>query len=264
MGRRPTQSPGAGGWRPAVDIEVRRVEFGDIAPLRELHRAEARCQVVADSLLGRDLADPYLFLVNGRTAGYGGVRKRIDPGRAMEFYTLPAVRALASPMARAFLQSSGATEIEAQTNIPLMLLMLYDCGRNVRVENYLFDDAVTTHLACPRGVFRRGRSDDPVPEPERKWVIEAEGAIVANGGYLTHYNPPYGDIYMEVAEPWRRQGFGSYLVQELKRVCYEAGRKPAARCNADNVASRRTLEKAGLLPCGLRLVADVAVGGATG
>ena len=58
-----------------------------------------------------------------------------------------------------------------------------------------------------------------------------------------------------------QQGFGSYLVQELKRVCYEAGKKPAARCNADNVASRRTLQKAGFLPCGRLLVGDVTPSG---
>jgi GNAT superfamily N-acetyltransferase len=73
---------------------------------------------------------------------------------------------------------------------------------------------------------------------------------VATGGFLTHSNPPYGDVYMAVAESHRRRGYGSYLVQELKRVCYEAGRRPAARCNAANVASRKTLEKAGMLPCG--------------
>jgi RimJ/RimL family protein N-acetyltransferase len=81
--------------------------------------------------------------------------------------------------------------------------------------------------------------------------------VVATGGFLSHYNPPYGDIYMEVAEPFRRMGFGSYLIQELKRVCCEAGKKPAARCNPDNLASRRALEKAGLLPCGHFLVGEV-------
>ena len=53
---------------------------------------------------------------------------------------------------------------------------------------------------------------------------------------------------MEAVEPFRRQGFGSYLVQELKRCAYELGSIPCARCNPDNVASRETLQKAGLIP----------------
>jgi predicted GNAT family acetyltransferase len=54
---------------------------------------------------------------------------------------------------------------------------------------------------------------------------------------------------MEVAEPFRMRGFGAYLVQELKRICYEAGSIPCARCNTANTASRRTLQKACFVPC---------------
>jgi hypothetical protein len=52
-------------------------------------------------------------------------------------------------------------------------------------------------------------------------------------------------------------GYGSYLVQALKRICYEIGKTPAARCSASNTASRQTMQKAGLLPCGHILVGDV-------
>ena len=82
-----------------------------------------------------------------------------------------------------------------------------------------------------------------------EWLIEHDGAIVATGGIATHYNPPYGDLYMEVDERSRRRGYGSYLIQELKRACYEMGRVPSARCNATNAASRATLQRAGLIPC---------------
>ena len=66
---------------------------------------------------------------------------------------------------------------------------------------------------------------------------------------MLHYNPPYGDLYMEVDEPFRGRGYCSFLIQELKRVCYEIGRVPAARCDVANVASLATLQRAGLLPC---------------
>jgi GNAT superfamily N-acetyltransferase len=72
---------------------------------------------------------------------------------------------------------------------------------------------------------------------------------VATGGLAFHYNPPYGDIYLEVAAAQQRKGLGSYLVQELKRLCYEMGCVPAARCNQGNVGSRRTLQRAGMFPC---------------
>jgi GNAT superfamily N-acetyltransferase len=81
-----------------------------------------------------------------------------------------------------------------------------------------------------------------------EWRLQVDGETVGNGGILFHYNEPYGDVYMEIKEPYRRRGFGAYLVQELKRAAYELGSIPAARCGRDNVPSRRTLQKAGFVP----------------
>lgn len=79
-------------------------------------------------------------------------------------------------------------------------------------------------------------------------MLELDGNVVAQGGILFHYNRPHGDIYMEVAEPFRRRGLGSYFVQELKREAYDLGSIPCARCNTTNIPSRRTLQKAGFIP----------------
>ncbi|MBV9850691.1 MAG: GNAT family N-acetyltransferase [Armatimonadetes bacterium] len=248
-----------------MNIQVRRVEFNEVEGLRGLYREETNCRILYDSILPRGMADPYLILVDGRVGGYGGAWNTTDSkGRVMEFYTLPGVRAAALPMFRELLAVSGATGIEAQTDIPLLTLMLFDCARNVTSETLLFEDAVTTHLTCPDGVLRRnGPEDAPhislqAREPVGDWRIEVGGTAVATGGALFHYNPPFGDVYMEVAEPHRRRGYGSYLVQEIKRICYETGKKPVSRCNISNVASRRTLQKAGFLPCARLMVGEIA------
>jgi GNAT superfamily N-acetyltransferase len=248
-----------------MNIQVNRAEYKDVEALRELYREEASCQIIHDSALARAIADPYVILVNDRIGGYGAVWNKYQKGRLMEFYTLPDRRSVASRMFRELLAVSQATHLEAQTNIPLMLMMLYDCATNITTESILFQDAFTTNLVCPGagGVFRRATPEDaaamfPAPQELGDWVVEARGSVVASGGFLCHYNPPYGDIFMEVSEPARRHGFGGFLVQEVKRVCYEAGKKPAARCNPANAASRRTLQKAGFLPCGRLLVGEVA------
>lgn len=237
--------------------EVRPAEYGDVERFRDLYRKELNCQIVHDSFLARGLADPYLIVSGGEPVGYGAVSNKYGKGRLMEFYTLPHVRGDAQRIFQELLVASKATHIEAQTNNPLMLLMLYDCAKNIVAENVLFHDALATQLVCRDGVFRHAKAGDHGADADAEWVIEAGGAVVASGGFLCHYNPPYGDIYMQVAEGFRRQGYGSFLVQELKHVCYRAGKRPGARCNADNVASRRTLEKAGMLPCGRILVGKV-------
>jgi hypothetical protein len=83
-----------------------------------------------------------------------------------------------------------------------------------------------------------------------KWIVQAEGRVVGAGDILFHYKRPYGDIYMKVGTLFRRGGSGGFLVQELKRICYQQGSVPSPRCNPDNVASRKTLQMAGFVPCG--------------
>lgn len=245
-----------------MNIQVRQAEYQDVEAMRDLYRQEANCQIVHDSYIRRGLADPYLILANGRLVGYSAVSKH-DNKRLTEFYTVPQMRSFALPIVREVLAASEATHIEAQTNIPLMLLMLYDCAKNIAREALLFQDSFTTNLVCENGTFRRALAADLSSifphhhEPVGDWIIATNDSIVASGGFLTHYNPPYGDIFMEVVKSARQQGFGSYLVQELKRVCYEAGKKPSARCDPTNLASRHTLQKAGFLPCGYLLVGEI-------
>ena len=238
-----------------IDIQVQKTEFEEIALLRALYRHEANCQIVRDSILGRGLADPYLILIDGRVAGYAGVWNEHFKDRVMEFHALPQGRADTIPMFRELLAVSGATHIEAQTNMPIMNSLLYDFATNISVENILFEDGPATYLSSPGAVFGARETDEEGPEGD--WVVEMNGEVVAAGGVLYHYNPPYGDVYMEVIPGARRQGIGSYLVQELRRVCCEAGKRPAARCDPDNEASPRTLQRGGLLPCG-RLLAGEA------
>jgi GNAT superfamily N-acetyltransferase len=228
-----------------------------VRALRDLYRQEMSCQIIHDSWHGRGWTDSYLLRLNGRIVGYGLVGGvRADPKDVItEFYVLPIHRAAALPLFRQLAAVSHAKTIEVQTNDGLFTLMLYDCASRIESDTVLFHDALTTSLAAPGVAFRRvaeadqGRVFPHMREPVGDWVLEAGGEVAATGGILFHYNVPYGDIYMEVAEPYRRRGYGSYLVQELKRTCYEMGRIPAARCNAANVASRATLQRAGLLPC---------------
>jgi GNAT superfamily N-acetyltransferase len=240
-----------------MHINVEKASPDTVTPWRELYRQELNCQIIHDSWHGRGWTDSYLMRVQGRVVGYGlvgGVRGA-PKDTVTEYYVLPPHRAAALALFRRLVEVSHARLMECQSNDILMTLMLYDCATKIESNVVLFHDAMTTKLAVKDGAFRCATADEKGSvfthnhEPVGDWVIAVGNEIVATGGVLYHYNPPYGDIYMEVAEPHRRRGYGSYLVQELKRVSYELGKIPAARCNAANVSSRATLQRAGLLPC---------------
>ena len=251
-----------------MTITVSPVPLEEVVPLRELYRQEMNCQIIHDSLPRRGFGNLFLLRRDGRIAGYGFVMGYLDEPKDMiqEFYVLPALRSSALSMFRRLIEVSGARRIEAQSNDVLLTLMLYDCATEITSDRILFHDALTTSLAVPGATVREVTATDKETifehkvEPLGDWLVEHEGALVATGGIALHYNPPYGDIYMEVAEPFRRRGYGSHLVQELKRICYETGRRPAARCNATNTASRATLQRAGLFPCA-RMLSGVLLPG---
>jgi GNAT superfamily N-acetyltransferase len=239
-------------------VTVSTAPLDAILDLRDAYRREMNCQIVHDSWHARRFTTPYLLHIEGEVVGYGAVGGAPGDTKDIvkEFYVRPESRSAALPLFRELMAASGARRVEAQTNDVLLSLMLFDCAAEVTTDVILFADSIATRLSCPPGATLRpvtdadrGRVFTHTVEPVGDWGLECEGELAATGGLLFHYNPPYGDIYMEVAPAHRRKRFGSYLVQELKRICYAMGCVPAARCHQTNAASRQTLERAGMFPC---------------
>jgi len=242
-----------------MTISVRPTTLDEISEFRERYQSRAGCQIVHDSILPRRLADPWLFLERSAPIGYAGVWNEHYPGRIMEAYFETEDQDVQVAAIEALAVETGATELGGQTNLQGSLALVERCCSSVWTEKLLFaepEEGMSTprarsDLVVPGATFRRRRDEDE--GPDGPWVVELGGAVVAAGGILTHYNPPYGDLYMEVAEARRGEGLGSYIVQELRSAAKEAGLVPAARCSPDNVPSRAALERGGLIRCG-RLV----------
>jgi len=241
-----------------MELSVKQTAFEEIKPWRDLYRQEMNCQIIHDSIHCRPGWTVEYFLRAGRApAGYGSVAVAgpwKDKPTIYEFYVLPHCRSSLFDLFSALLSASGAGRIETQSNDSILTAMLHTFAHDVVSESILYHDKIMTALAPAEAFFRCATAADDLDIPADQLlshgVVEVGGAVAAKGGVLCHYNRHYGDIYMEVAEAYRRRGLGSYLVQELKRICYEQGNIPAARCNTGNIASRKTLQKAGFVPCG--------------
>lgn len=225
------------------------------------------CQIIHDSIHARPgWTTEYALDFNGAMVGYGSVAIR-GPWTAShalyEFYVKEDCRQRMFDLFAALVASCGASIIETQTNAPILPVMLHTFAQNIRAEAILFEDRFETRLAPEESGFRPTEPGDGEPlrvldlDETAGWVVTFKRSIVGAGGVLYHYNRPYGDIYMKIAEPFRGKGFGAYLVQELKRACRAEDSVPAARCNIGNLASRRTLQKAGFVPCGNLVAGDL-------
>jgi GNAT superfamily N-acetyltransferase len=252
----------------AMPASAHRVELREIEGMRDIYRQEMNCQIIHDSIHARPgWTHEYVLTEDDAQIGYGSIAVA-GPWQAnptvYEFFVLPQNRRHIFDLFIALLTSSQATVIETQSNDPLLTTMLHTFAPTVSSESILFHDKLTTAHAPPEAQFRKVCPEDAPQIAQHEldsgaeWVVAVRGFVAAAGDILYHYNRPYGDIYMKVGDSFRRRGFGTYLVQELKRVCYEGGSVPAARCNPRNVASRQTLQRAGFVPCGHILTGKVA------
>jgi GNAT superfamily N-acetyltransferase len=226
-------------------IFARPVDVKEILPWRDLYRRQMNCQIVHDSLSSRPgWTQPYLLETDGIVAGYGSVLiggPWTGTRTAFEFYLAQPWQDRAFDLFACFVKASQAQAMEIQTNDVLITAMFHLWTQDIASDRIVFEDKLTTHYAVEGAAL--------VHLPDGEWALMVDGAQAARGGVLFHYNPPYGDVYMEVAEAFRRGGLGSYIVQELKRICYEMGSIPCARTSPENLASRKTLQKAGFVPC---------------
>jgi GNAT superfamily N-acetyltransferase len=247
-----------------MNITATRVPLDNILFLRALFLNEINAQVRYNACHERGWSDSYIIKDQDQIIGYGSVKgneNREARDTVFEFYIIPTFRHLTTRAFNVLLNSSRGVYIECQSNDSLLTSMLHQFAQNINAPVVLFEDHIATQLAPGEVIFRVRAQEDHIfehhTEPVGNWVLEKNKDVVATGGFLLHYNFPYADLFMEVEENHRKQGLGSYLVQELKKQCYLSGRVPAARCNAENTASRACLEKAGFLIAGYLLLGKI-------
>lgn len=225
---------------------------------------ENNFQVRYDACHARGWTDSYLINIDGADVGYGSVKGIEDLSQRdtlFEFYLTPKTRKNANAAFEKLVGTSGVKYIECQTNDHLLSSMMFEFSRSISSDVILFEDDQFAFLNIPGVIFRKkmpgDKSFDHQSEPDGDYVIVVNGEIVATGGFLLHYNIPFADLYMEVREDQRRKGYGSLLIQELRKACFDSGRVPAARCNITNKASKATLLKGGLRIAGYMLTGDI-------
>lgn len=252
-----------------MHLSARLSDAQGLLPLRTHFREEMNCQIVKDSIHARDgWTRSYLLELDGAAVGFGSVAIAgpwKDKPTLIEFYLLPEQRARAFEYFERLVVSGDARFFEAQTNDALATAMVLAYARDIQSEAIVFADKLTTQHSVAGAGLRRLTEEKEIRECQElrrgggEWALELGRKVVGKGGFLFHYNRPYADIYMEVNEGFRRRGLGSYLVQELKRECYQFGAVPCARCNTTNLISRRTLQRAGFAPVAHIIVGSLAV-----
>jgi len=243
-----------------MTLKAIKTNLVEILPLRNLFLQETNFQIRYNAQHERGWSDSYLITHNEEKIGYGSIAGKeniSDRDAVFEFYIIPSFRNLAPLAFFELVRASTVSFIICQSNDLLLMWLLFQFGQNINADTVLLEEDFTSSLCIDNVIFRKLSDKDIVfehkAEPVGNYVLETNNEVVATGGFFLHYNMPFADLYMEVREDCRRKGFGSFLIQEIKKQCYLAGRVPAARTGLDNIASRATLIKAGFKVAGFML-----------
>lgn len=231
--------------------------YDEIKSLRLKFLSEINHQVRYDSCHWREWSDEYLIFSNGDPIGYGSVKgkdKIIDRDTLFEFYLAPKHRRDTLKHFNHLLSSIDINFIECQSNDSLLYPLMESFAATIYCDVILFEHQLSTTISKPEVVFREREETDKISwksiDELGQYVLEMKGTVIADGGFLTHYNKPFADIFMEVHEEHQGKGYASYLIQEIVKKSYKENYQPAARCNVANRASKRALENAGFKICG--------------
>ncbi|MDB5156837.1 MAG: Acetyltransferase protein [Mucilaginibacter sp.] len=239
-----------------MEFDIVKAQETDIESHRRLFLAEAKFQFIYNKCHGAGWVDNYLFKFGERAIGYGSVwgkDKREDRDTICEFFLDHPFRKYARQVFGQFIKASGAGFVECQTNDILLANMAFESAKNINAEAILFEAAFETGYLIGGAQFIKSKD----PNEWDAYCIQKDGEVVATGGFVWNYNFPYIDIYYEVKENFRKQGYGVLIMQELKKEAYRLNRIPAARCNVKNEASKALLLKAGMRICGYIIIGEI-------
>jgi GNAT superfamily N-acetyltransferase len=239
-----------------MEFDVVKAQETDIESHRRLFLAEAKFQFIYNKCHGAGWVDNYLFKFKERSIGYGSVwgkDKREDRDTICEFFLDQPFRKYAGQIFYQLIKASGASFVECQTNDSLLASMALESTKNINAGAILFETAFETAFTIDGAEFVKSKN----PDEWDAYHVQKGGEVVATGGFIWNYNFPYIDIYYEVKENFRKQGYGVSIMQELKKEAYRLNRVPAARCNINNQASKALLLKAGMRVCGYIITGEI-------
>ncbi|MFQ5420873.1 MAG: GNAT family N-acetyltransferase [Anaerolineae bacterium] len=259
---------------------VELVSLSDTASIAEMKRAYLDSLTAPlDGYWQAAIIDPaphWALVADGRPLGYFAADEK---KRLLQFYASEK----AGDLFAAVIGSEMVATAVAGANDPAFLSLCLDAQKQVMVNTFLFHDTRPVDPALPaypQAAFRPAaaqdlerllafydRNDefanaDAIEENfggqrtyvqslianQQVFVLEEGSALLGVGECRRSVSqPPYADIGMIVDKARRRRGVGGFILARLKAHCASQNTVPICSCAADNLASRKTIEKAGFV-----------------
>ncbi|HSH02735.1 MAG TPA: GNAT family N-acetyltransferase [Anaerolineae bacterium] len=217
-------------------------------------------------------ANHWAILATDETVGYFCIN---DDRLLLQFYITADYLKWGQPIMAQIVAEGMAIGAFVNTHESTYLSLCIDHQKSVAIHSYLFQDfgpsqlagqsipdahltlATTPELeAIITFVYQQTEGDkqwlrtylDDLIHKQQLYLLKLNDAIIGTGEWrLSPTQPPYVDVGMIVDRNHRNQGWATFILTQLKQVCYQQNLRPICSTNVDNIASRKAIEKAGFV-----------------
>ncbi|MGB1206136.1 MAG: GNAT family N-acetyltransferase [Chitinophagales bacterium] len=202
--------------------------------------------------------------------GYACVNSQ---NKLLQFYVIPTYFSKGTLIFQEFLRQQAIKKALVGTNNPIFLSLALNEVKKIEIDTYLFrmiHDEVS--IEEKEGVFRACEMGEIEHFLDFYYdSIEADKAFMSN--YLRKYieqkgifalekenqiigvcelrinptAPDFVDIGMVVSPEFRKQGYGTYLLNKAKEEALLRGKTPICACDKDNMASFKAISNCGFI-----------------
>lgn len=195
-----------------------------------------------------------------------------DNNVSLQFYIIPEYRKQGVELFRQFIQELDIKNGIVGTNNPVYLSLALHTGRKPDIHTYLFEPGFETTVNDKKGDFKMC-----TPEDIERIVVHGHKSVGASKEWLTGYfgdliekgevfvlekkgeiigtcevrksatAPAYADIGMIVAPEFRKQGYGTLLLNKAKTIAIEWSKIPICSCEKDNTGSLKSIQNCGFV-----------------
>ena len=192
--------------------------------------------------------------------------------RLLQFFLLPAYRAQALDIFKELTSQYKITKGLAGTNNPIFLSTILHYAKAVSIHTYLFQYQFESAIPDKLGTLKQCTPEElgklvdfyhfSMQAPE-SWLTGYLGALIDVGAvfYLEHKEeirgacevrisntaPEFADIGIVVSPNNRKQGYGTFMLNQAKSIALDWGKRPICSCEKENIGSLKSIQNCGFV-----------------
>ena len=190
--------------------------------------------------------------------------------KLIQFYIRPEHLGQGPEIFNDFLKEFEVRSGIVGTNNPVFLSLALHFAQTLSVHTYLFREHLETNDEVKDGYLRKCTSEEldtavefyhySIGAPE-EWLSGYLGDLIGRGELFilekrgiiigacevrkSKSAPAFADIGMVVSRDYRKQGYGSFLLNQAKSIAKSWGKTPICSCEKDNIGSLKSILNCG-------------------